>query len=60
MKIPYSFLELSVHQITQLERWQGNEGLKTVGNKAVKDYHKSSCSAIGGNPLSENGIIGLP
>ena len=25
---------------------QENEGLKTVGNKAVKDYPKSSCGAI--------------
>jgi len=32
-------------------RSQGNEGLKTIGNKAVKDYCKSSCGAIGGNPL---------
>jgi len=30
---------------------QGNEGLKTVGNNAVKDYRKSSCGAIGGNPV---------
>ena len=30
---------------------QGNKGLKTVGNKAVKDYRKSSCGAISGNLL---------
>jgi len=32
---------------------QENEGLKTVGNKAVNDYRKSSCGAIGGNPLQQ-------
>jgi len=30
---------------------QGNEGLKTVGDKAIKDYCKSSCGSIDGNPM---------